>query len=216
MNEDKKTTGSKLTKQIIVIIGIVVIAGGILFSMNYRNSSVNIDENAKHNTENIEKDTSNEEVGSGEAEDIVEEDDGDLAIGKLAPNFTLKNLEGKEVSLSDYKGKIVILNFWATWCKFCDIEMPDLNDLDKDNDDVVVLAVDVMEEHDKVKKYIDKGGYEFEVVLDSKGDISRNYLVSAYPTTYAINKEGILMGGVPGMMTKPQMEQIVESVRSGK
>lgn len=192
-----------MNKQILAAIVMIVISVGVLFSVdNNQNNS---------NTGNI----SEEQIDTGE-EDIADEYDGEIATGKPAPDFTLKNLEGEDVSLSDYKGKIVILNFWATWCKFCDVEMPDLNDLDKENDDVVVLAVDVMEEHDKVKKYIDKGGYGFEVVLDSKGDISRNYLVSAYPTTYAINKEGILMGGVPGMITKLQMEQIVESVRANQ
>ena len=91
--------------------------------------------------------------------------------------------------------------------------MPDLDAVDKENDDVVVLAVDVNETETKVKKYIEKGGYEFEVVLDSDGAISRQYLVSAFPTTYVVDKEGILEGGVPGMMTKPQMEQIIENVR---
>ncbi len=198
MNEDKKPTNSKLSKQIIGIIAIIVIAVGTLFAMNYRNSSIDINENINNGTENTDKGTVNEEVG------------------KSAPDFTLTNLDGKEVSLSDYKGEIVILNFWATWCKFCDVEMPDLNDLDKENDDVVVLAVDVMEGHDKVKKYIDKGGYDFEVVLDSKGDISREYLVTAFPTSYIVNKEGILMGGVQGPINKPQIEQILESIRLGK
>lgn len=212
MNEDKGTKGSKLNKQVITIIAIIVIAGVILFAMNYRNSSVNTDENAKNNTENVDKEPSKDKANE---EVEADQEDGDLAVGKLAPDFTLTNLEGKEVSLSDYKGKIVMLNFWATWCKFCDVEMPDLNDLDKDNEDVVVLAVDVMEGHDKVKKYIDKGGYGFEVVLDEKGDISREYLVSAFPTTYIINKEGILMGGIQGPVNKPQIEQILESIRTG-
>ena len=93
--------------------------------------------------------------------------------------------------------------------------MPDLNNVDKKNDDVVVLAVNVQEEQPKVSEYIKEGGYDFEVVLDTKGNISRNYLVSSFPTTYAVDKEGILVGGVPGMLTKPQMEQIIENVRTG-
>ena len=193
-------------KALSIIAAIVILGLGVVLAINYGGTSKTKD--SENNTENaVDKDD----------EDIIEEvDEDEIAIGKLAPDFTLENLEGEEVSLSDYRGKIVLINFWATWCKFCDIEMPDLDALDKENDDVVVLAVDVNEELSKVKKYIEKGGYEFEVVLDSDGSISREYLVSAYPTTYAIDKEGILMGGVPGMMTKPQMEQIVESVRAGQ
>ena len=77
-----------------------------------------------------------------------------IEVGKEAPDFTLKNLNGDEVSLSDYRGKIVLINFWATWCKWCDKEMPDLQKLGKENDDIVVLAVDVMEDKEIVKKYI--------------------------------------------------------------
>lgn len=152
-------------------------------------------------------------------EDIIDdveleaEDDGDIAIGKLAPDFTLKNLDGEEVSLSDYRGKIVFLNFWATWCPFCDKEMPDLNKLDAENDDLVILAVDVMEDKETVEDYINEGGYDFEVVLDEDGSISQTYLVSGFPTSYFIDPEGILLGGVPGMMTYDQMNQILNDIR---
>lgn len=220
---DKKVLG-------IVILAIVLTLG-IVIAINYNNNPVDKDNNSNENISVEEpsdepvddknsEDITVEEGESNESDDEIndnEEDlDTDIDVGKPAPDFKLKDLDGKEVSLSDYRGKIVLLNFWATWCKFCDIEMPDLNQLDKDNEDVVVLAVDVMEDEAKVKKYIEKGGYDFKVVLDPKGDIARKYLVSSFPTTYAIDKEGNLVGGAPGMMTKPQMEQIVESVRASE
>lgn len=206
-----------MNRKVLSIIAAVVILGlGVVLAINYGGSSENKDSanNVESTVDENNYEKKNEDKVDGE--DLVEVDENEIAIGNLAPDFTLKNLEGEEVSLSDYRGKIVLINFWATWCKFCDIEMPDLDALDKENDDVVVLAVDVNEEASKVKTYIEKGGYEFEVALDSDGAISRQYLVSAFPTTYAVDKEGILMGGVPGMMTKPQMEQIVESVRAGQ
>nr|WP_272876634.1 TlpA disulfide reductase family protein [Clostridium sp. Cult1] len=158
---------------------------------------------------NVSQETNNE---TGE-ENIVEDSVLDIAIGEEAPNFTLRNLEGEEVSLTDYRGKVVLINFWATWCKYCDIEMPDLQKLDKENEDLVVLAVDVMEEKSLVEGYIEKGGYDFQVVLDEDGDIAKLYLVSAFPTSYFVDKDGILLGGVPGMMTYAQMNQIVEGIR---
>lgn len=206
-----------MNRKVLSIIAAVVILGlGVVLAINYGGSSENKDSanNVESTVDENNYEKKNEDKVDGE--DLVEVDENEIAIGNLAPDFTLKNLEGEEVSLSDYRGKIVLINFWATWCKFCDIEMPDLDALDKENEDVVVLAVDVNEEASKVKTYIEKGGYEFEVALDSDGAISRQYLVSAFPTTYAVDKEGILMGGVPGMMTKPQMEQIVESVRAGQ
>lgn len=219
-------------KIMAIIIAAIIITLGLVVAINYSNSTKNevtdIDKktedkaevdnqqdmeqpkNDEENKQETEQETQQEQEKSEDTEKT------DISIGEMAPDFTLENLEGEKVSLSDYKGKIVLINFWATWCKFCDIEMPDLNDVDKNNEDVVVLAVNVQEEGSKVSKYIKDGGYGFEVVLDTKGDIARNYLVASYPTTYAVDKDGILVGGVPGMLTKPQIEQIVESVRSGK
>ncbi len=139
--------------------------------------------------------------------------ESEFASGKPAPDFTLKNLDGEEVSLSDYRGKIVLVNFWATWCGYCDMEMPDLQKLDDENEDLVVLAVDVMEDKNTVEKYIKDGGYTFDVVLDEDGNISQTYLVSGYPTSYFIDPEGILLGGVPGMMTYEQMNQVLDQIR---
>lgn len=94
--------------------------------------------------------------------------------------------------------------------------MPDLQKLDKENDDLVVLAVDVMEKKSLVEEYIKKGGYDFQVVLDEDGDIAKTYLVSAFPTSYFVDKDGILLGGVPGMMTYVQMTQILEGIRESE
>lgn len=198
-------------KILAIVIAAIVITLGIVVAISYSGSSKNQVTDTDKKTE--EKAQVDNQKDNEKSEDVEE---ADIAIGEAAPDFTLETLEGEKVSLSDYKGKIVLINFWATWCKFCDIEMPDLNDVDKNNEDVVVLAVNVQEEESKVSKYIKDGGYGFEVVLDTKGDIARNYLVASFPTTYAVDKDGMLVGGVPGMLTKPQIEQIVENVRSGK
>ncbi|WFA08256.1 TlpA disulfide reductase family protein [Tissierella sp. Yu-01] len=168
----------------------------------------------------IESEDSGEEQVSKEevvveapVDEPVEETSTEIAKDKPAPDFTLMNLSGEEVSLSDYRGKIVLINFWATWCTFCDMEMPDLQRLDDENDDLVVLAVDVMEDKETVEKYINEGGYSFEVVLDEKGDVTKTYLVSGFPTSYFVDPDGILLGGVPGMMTYDQMNQILDDIR---
>ena len=207
-------------KVLAIVIAAIVLTLGIVLVISYKDTSkdqVNTKEEKEQVQDRQETEETEEKETSKETkkEEVEEVEEVDIAIGELAPDFTLKNLDGEEVSLSDYKGKIVLINFWATWCKFCDVEMPDLNNVDKKNDDVVVLAVNVQEEQPKVSEYIKEGGYDFEVVLDTKGNISRNYLVSSFPTTYAVDKEGILVGGVPGMLTKPQMEQIIENVRTG-
>lgn len=136
-----------------------------------------------------------------------------ITFGELAPDFTLKNLAGEEVKLSDYRGKIVFLNFWATWCMYCDEEMPDLQALNDENDDMVVLAVNVSEDPDKVRSYIEKGGYDFPILLDEEGEIALKYLVGPLPITYFINTKGILVSKYPSMLEKDQMEEALGNMR---
>lgn len=136
-----------------------------------------------------------------------------IAIGSPAPAFTLKNLDGDDVSLSDYKGKYVLLNFWATWCGYCDLEMPDLQKFDDENEDIVVLAIDVKEKVADVKDYISKNTYTFDVVLDTTGSIATKYLISGLPTSYFIDEEGILLGGIPGAMDLDKMNELFNMVK---
>lgn len=205
-------------KNILIIILIIALLGGGLyyFNLERKNESI-VEENTPDNdiAEDTAKDPAVDE--NQEVEDESIEGTADTAVniasGKEAPNFTLKNLKGEEISLSDYRGKIVLINFWTTWCKWCDVEMPDLDRFNKENDDLVVLAVNVEENKETVEEYINKGGYEFEVVLDEDGQIARTYLVNGFPNSYFIDKEGILIGRAPGMITYEQMNTILEEIR---
>ena len=162
------------------------------------------------NNEEVEE---QEEIVDPVEETAVEEPTEEEPVQQLAPDFTLLNLNDEEVSLSDYRGKYVLINFWATWCGFCDMEMPDLQKLDDENDDWVVLAVDVMEDKSIVEDYINEGGYDFEVVLDTEGEVVSTYLVSGFPTSYFVDPEGFLLGYYPGMMTYDQMNEVLDSLR---
>ncbi|NLV88452.1 MAG: TlpA family protein disulfide reductase [Tissierellia bacterium] len=173
-------------------------------------------ETNKENAQVQDEVSKEENIVSPPEETSVEDSVPEIASGKLAPNFTLKNLKGEEVSLEDYRGKLVLVNFWATWCKYCDMEMPDLQRLDEENEDLVVLAVNVQEDKETVEAYIEKGGYEFEVVLDEEGEIATMYLVYGLPNSYFIDEEGILLGRVPGAMTYDQMVQVLDSIREGE
>lgn len=198
-------------KGISIIIAIILAAVGLYYLSMERKAEDIVPEN---NIVENSKEEAKEEDNEGNKVVNAESQRPEIAVGKEAPNFTLKNLEGKEVSLEDYRGKIVLVNFWATWCVYCDIEMPDLNKLDKDNDDLVVLAVNVREDKETVEKYIKEGGYDFEVVLDENGSIARTYLVGGYPASYFIDEDGILLGSVPGMMTYEQMNKALEDIRN--
>lgn len=183
-------------------------------------------------SENANKDPSQSDVAVEQEDGLSEEElekikaEIEIVIGELAPDLVyenqdgeqvfLKNLEGENVSLEDYRGKIIFLNFWATWCVYCDMEMPDLQKIDNENDDLVVIAVNVQEDKETVEKYMNEGNYEFEVALDEDGILAEKYLVSSFPNTYVIDKDGIFLGRVPGMMVYDQMVSILEDVRQSQ
>lgn len=116
-----------------------------------------------------------------------------LKIATEAPDFTLKDLSGQSISLSDYRGRKVILNFWATWCPPCKVEMKDFQTfhLQKKDQDIVILAVNI-DPKSNVKGYIEKMGITFQVVLDEGDEVNEQYEVFAVPTTYFINENGII------------------------
>lgn len=116
-------------------------------------------------------------------------------------DFSLSDLGGRKVSLSDYRGKVVLLNFWATWCPPCKAEMPGMEKLYqtfKDNPDFVMLAVDSQEQASVVQKFITDNQYHFKVLLDTDGQVNAKYSVQAIPTTYLIDRQGRVIAGKAG------------------
>ncbi|KKB71718.1 MULTISPECIES: TlpA family protein disulfide reductase [Bacillus] len=130
--------------------------------------------------------------------------------GEKAPDFTLPSLKGGEdVSLSDFKGKKVLLNFWATWCKPCRTEMPDMQQLQNEHRDITVLAVNFTssEKNRKtVEAFADSLALTYPIVLDQEG-INAKYGIFSYPTTFIINESGIIEDIVLGTITKKEMEE---------
>ncbi|MGE7604843.1 TlpA disulfide reductase family protein [Peribacillus sp. NPDC097675] len=141
---------------------------------------------------------------------------GGLKIGAKAPDFTLETLDGKQVNLSDYKGKKVLLNFWATWCPPCKKEMPDMEKYSKKSgEDVVILGVNIDPEND-VQAFVDENGITFTIPLDSqsaKRPVNELYKVMAIPTTYFIDSEGIIRNKVVKAMQFNEMEQNINSMK---
>lgn len=128
-----------------------------------------------------------------------------LGIVKLeekpkAPDFTLKDLNGKEVKLTDHRGKIVFINFWATWCPPCRIEMPSMEKLYTEfkDKDFVILAIDLQESAGRVKAFKEDFKLNFLILLDSTGEVGLNYGVMSIPTTYLVDRDGHLIGGALG------------------
>ncbi len=127
-----------------------------------------------------------------------------------------KNIDGEIVTIDDFKGKITLVNFWASWCVYCEQEMPDLVKLQETYDDVEVVTINVGDSPEEAKAYMEDGGYDLELVLDEDGLLGQEFLISAFPATYFIDKEGIFMGRVPSMMTYEQMELIVGEIRENR
>ncbi|MDI3547334.1 MAG: hypothetical protein PWR10_986 [Halanaerobiales bacterium] len=131
-------------------------------------------------------------------------------VGQKAPDFTLKTLKGESVSLSNLKGKKVFLNFWASWCPPCRSEMPAIQKLYSNHDDIAVLGINLREEKGTVAEFMMLNGYTFPVVLDLNAEVATKYLVRGIPTTYILNKEGVIMAKHTGPLTYEQMLEMME------
>lgn len=117
-----------------------------------------------------------------------------------APDFSLKRLNGSEVRLEDLRGKLVFLNFWATWCPPCRAEMPSMEKLYTEfgDRDFVMLAVNLRENAERVATFKRRLELSFPILLDSDGTIGLTYGVRSIPTTYLIDQNGYLIGGALG------------------
>ena len=120
---------------------------------------------------------------------------------ETAKDFTLPDLDGNSVTLFDKKGKIILLNFWATWCPPCRKEMPSMELLHKKfggkDFEIIAVATDVKGAK-LVKPFIEEQGVTFTVLIDSKGEITDLYGVYALPITYLIDRDGIILDKITG------------------
>lgn len=161
--------------------------------------------------------TSENSISSSEDEPIEE----GIYPGMKAPDFTLLDRNDQEISLSDYTGKIVFLNFWATTCPYCVDEMPDLEkfyNTHKDDSDVALLGINMTKtwekkSKDKLVEWLDGQGITFPVVFDETGDIAEQWMAHSLPVTFIITKEGISLGAIMGKTDIETLEGILEEVR---
>ncbi len=170
------------------------------------------------NADSTENETQEDEVVTDDESESTEETN-------LIPaeDFTLTDQYGNVHTLSDYRGKIVFLNFWATWCPPCREEMPYIQELyeeysQMEDPDVVFLSVAFPnmgqeQDVDGIKSFLDDNGYTYPVLMDEGGSLVVPYYITAYPTTFLIDSEGNVLGYVPGGMTKDIMEDVISQAK---
>lgn len=225
----------KIGGAILIISGILMMINGFEsvskhFNISQQNKvennqSMNQEDKKQGNSnggtqgESSDKDNQNESNNENNDSDSNDEE----RIKSI--DFTLTDQYGKTHKLSDYEGKVVFLNFWATWCPPCKEEMPHIEQLYKDykknNEDVVILGVaspnlgrEGSREH--VINFLKDEGYTFPVVLDEDGELAYQYGINAFPTTFIIDKEGYVTQYIPGAMNKETMKSFIENQKNKK
>jgi cytochrome c-type biogenesis protein len=240
----------KLLKYTVKAGGVLLIIIGIMTFTGWMNGiSAYVNRFAPQSSQSNQKDTTDEVIDEPDAEDgsnntssedasdngnVTAEDSSGSSDVKTGQNpekeiipafdFTLLDQYGNEHTLSDYKGKVVFLNFWATWCPPCKKEMPDIEALyqesGKNQGDIIVIGVanpasteypnnsDVSKE--EVIDFLEENNYTFPVVFDETGEILSNYYISAFPTTFFIDTEGNIYGYAPAMMTREMMDNAIQ------
>jgi peroxiredoxin len=141
------------------------------------------------------------------------------AVGMQAEDFRLTDLTGKEQSLSQYRGKVVLLNFWATWCKPCTTEMPAMQTAyDKLREKgFVVLAVNELEDDAKVREHIKQYGHTFPVLMDRDNKVANQFGVFGLPVTVFIDQEGRVQEYIKGgLLTEDKIYQTVQRIQENK
>ncbi len=128
------------------------------------------------------------------------------ALTYRAPQFELRTLEGSTVTLGEFRGKVVMINFWATWCPPCKAEMPHIQRVhERFGDRVVILGVDLAEPEHIVRQYVEEHGYTWRFALDTDGTVSDRYLVRYIPTTFFVDPNGIIRRIYTGPMTENEI-----------
>ena len=212
----------KIGGVLMIIIGIMMFTGKMnLFTGYMRTENVEISETDKkyEQTENADEETKQSNNTQKTDQGVK---DGNASKNEIiladAPEFTFTDQFGEEHNLSDYKGKVIFLNFWATWCPPCRGEMPDIQKLyekyNTEDSNVVVLGIAAPGYSrevsvDEVSKFMSDNGYTYPVLMDEGGTYFSKMGIASYPTTYMITEDGKIFGYVKGAISYDIMEDII-------
>lgn len=129
-------------------------------------------------------------------------------------DFTLKDVDGRDVSLASYKGKVIVLDFWATWCGPCQVSAPIVNSVSQRYRDkgLVVVGVNVDDDVFPVERFVRKKGLTFPIVFDDGKTISRDYGASTLPTLVVVSKEGKIVAVRHGVTSESDLDGLIRRV----
>lgn len=200
---------TKIGGLILVIVGLFMVTGLLdTITGNYLNKSFTEQETI------TEDQTAENDVDQTEEEVVP------------APDFTLVDLEGNTHTLSEYQGKTVFINFWATWCSPCKQELPHIQTIyeeyEKEGENGLIVLTIVAPEYgseqtaEQIKEFVESNQYTFPVLLDTTTQVFQSYGITAFPTTFMIDREGEVYGYVTGQLTEDIMHSIIEQTMNGK
>ncbi len=224
----------KIGAVLMILMGVMMITGLMNGITGYLSS---LGTNVDYSTSESE-DSSNSEATSEESSEVSENSEetnesdvsADTADTEAIPaiDFELQDQFGNTHTLADYEGKVIFLNFWATWCPPCIEEMPDIQALYENHglneEDVIILGVAMPNDENQytqegsrqgVVDFLDENGYTYPTIMDMTGELAASYGLSAFPTTFMIDEDGNVFGYVPGGLTYEIMESIIEQTIAG-
>ena len=226
--------GKKKTFILIALFVILMVGASVLYnslSKNYQpdtllseNDKSNTDSDntavneSNFNTESNDTATNSPSPDNESAESTNQTEDSSSEMKNLAPNFTVYDLEGNEVNLTDFFGKPIIVNFWASWCGPCKMEMPDFNEAyETYKDEIEFLMVNMTdgsrETVEKASSFITESGYTFPVYYDTDYSAAITYSVSSLPTSYFLNADGELVTYARGAINAATLEKGIDMIR---
>ena len=142
---------------------------------------------------------------------------GDTKVGGQAPLFQLSGPDGQVLRLSDLRGKVVLVNFWATWCAPCRQEIPDLVQLQRDwGDKVQIVGVDLQETPADVSEFAARLQMNYLLALDKDGAVASSYKIKGLPTTFFLDQDGVIRDLRIGVLRPKVATCIVDDIERGK
>jgi len=219
MNNKKKTI------ILIVLFIILMVGASVLYnnlSADYEMNSLAVEDGAGDtkdpNSASTNADSSNTAATESQTtESTADESESNENELTQAPNFTVYDLDGNEVNLTDFFGKPIIVNFWASWCGPCKMEMPDFNEAYQTyKNDITFLMVNMTdgsrETVEKASTFIEESGYVFPVYYDTEYSAAITYSVSSLPTTYFIDADGYLIAHARGAIDNSILQKGIDMI----